>query len=77
MEDKRRAVLLGNGQVMTVMAIEILMLTGSPGIIGRLHEVAADTEFRIVLGKVIKFKSDDAAADEHGKKKDGYNNFRF
>lgn len=78
-EDKtdQKLVLLGNGKMMTVMAVEILMLTGCPGIIGRLHEVAADAEFRIVLGKVIEFKGNDAASDNHGEKKDGYNNFPF
>jgi len=70
-------VLLRNGQVMTVMAIEILMLTGCPCIIGRLHEVATDTEFRIVLRKIIKFKSNDAATDKHGKKKNCDNDLSF
>lgn len=78
-EDKtdQEFVLFGNSQVMAFVAIEILMLTCSPRIICRLHEVAADTEFRIVLGEVIKFKSNNAAADKHGEKKDGYNNLSF
>ena len=72
-EDKtdQEFVLLRNGKVMTFVAIEIFMFTCSPGIVGRLHEVAADTKFRIVLGEVIEFKSNNAAADKHGEKKDG------
>jgi hypothetical protein len=47
---------------MTIMAVESFVFTLGPAVIGRLHEMAANTEFGIVLGKIVELIGNVAAA---------------
>jgi len=48
---------------MTVMAVELLMLALRPAVVCRLHQMAADAELGIVLGKIVKFEGDKSTAE--------------
>ncbi len=49
-------VLLRDRQMMTIVAVYLLVFTRFPGIKCGLHQMAADTEFRIILGEVIELE---------------------
>ncbi len=49
-----KLVLLGYREMVTVMAVKRFVLALRPGVIGRLHQVTAYAEFRIVLSEIIK-----------------------
>jgi hypothetical protein len=54
--------------MVTVMAVYVLVLAFCPRVKCRLHEMAADAEFRIILREIIEFEGNDTAAhhdDEH------------
>jgi hypothetical protein len=64
-EDKRyeQLVLLGDGQVMAIMAVDILMLALRPRVKRRFHKMAAYAELWIVLCKVIELEGNHSAAN--------------
>ena len=61
-EADQELVLLGDGQMMAIMAVELLVLALRPAVVGRLHQVAADAELGIVLGKIIELVGNETAA---------------
>jgi hypothetical protein len=63
-------VLLGNRQVMAVVAIQRLVFALRPAVVSRLHEMAPYAEFRIVLGKIIKLVCNKTAAADDNEKQD-------
>lgn len=70
-EIDKKPVLLRYRQVMTVMTVDIIMLTCGPRVISGFHEVTADTKLGIILSKIIKFKSNDTAPNDDDKQEYG------
>jgi hypothetical protein len=60
---------------MTVMAIELFMLAFRPAVICRLHQVAANAELGIVLGKIVKLKGNKSTAKNDDQKQYDYKQF--
>jgi hypothetical protein len=50
---------------MAIMAVELLMLALGPCVVRRLHQMAANAEFWIVLSKIIKLVCHKTAAGDY------------
>jgi hypothetical protein len=61
-ETDEQLVLLRDGEMMTVMAIELFVLALRPRVVCRLHQVAP-TRTSVVLGKIVGFMGNKAAAE--------------
>ena len=68
-EADQQLVLFDDREMMTVMAVECLVLALRPAVVGRLHQVTTDAELGIVLSKIIKFKSNKPAAEHNDEEK--------
>jgi hypothetical protein len=62
-EADQELVLFRDSQMMAVMAVQGLVLALRPTIIGRLHQVTANTELWIVLREIVKLIRDKTSAE--------------
>lgn len=74
-EAYKQSVLFRNGKVMTFVTIDAFVYTFGPGVISGFHQVATNTELRVVLRKIVELECYYAAACNYYQEQNCYNNF--